>query len=52
MSKQKKLLILGSNGFLGKNVLKLVKEQNEYNLLQLRGKEELDLTKQSFSIPL
>ena len=32
MSKQKNLLILGSNGFLGKNVLKLVEEQNEYNL--------------------
>ena len=45
MSKQKKLLILGSKGFLGKNVLKLVEEKNEYNLLQLRGKEDLDLTK-------
>ena len=45
MSKQKKLLILGANGFLGINVVKLIEEKYEYKLLQLQGKDELDLTK-------
>lgn len=45
MEKKDNLLILGANGFLGKNVLGLLKNRNLFNLFKLNGKNELDLTK-------
>ena len=45
MENKKNLLILGSNGFLGKNVFELVKENKKFNIFDLKGKEDLDLTK-------
>ena len=45
MENRKNLLILGSNGFLGKNVFELVKQDKKFNIFDLKGKEDLDLTK-------
>tara|TARA_X000000368_G_scaffold63996_1_gene45538 strand:+ start:8477 stop:9415 length:939 start_codon:yes stop_codon:yes gene_type:complete len=45
MVKSKNLLILGANGFLGKNVISLLNERHDYKILKLNGKNELDLTK-------
>tara|TARA_A100001388_G_scaffold233939_1_gene187073 strand:- start:247 stop:1176 length:930 start_codon:yes stop_codon:yes gene_type:complete len=45
MENTKNLLILGSNGFLGKNVFELVKHDKRFNIFDLKGKEDLDLTK-------
>ena len=45
MENRKKILILGSNGFLGKNVFELVKQDKKFNIFDLKGKEDLDLTK-------
>lgn len=46
MLKKEKLLVLGANGFLGKNVSELLSKDDRYDLLFLNGKEDLDLTKQ------
>jgi GDP-L-fucose synthase len=43
--KSKNLLILGANGFLGKNVTSLLNEKYDYKIFKLNGKNELDLTK-------
>ena len=45
MNKSKNLLILGANGFLGKNIVNKLIEKNEYKVYQLNGKNDLDLTK-------
>ena len=45
MENKKNLLILGSNGFLGKNVFELVKKDKKFNIFDLKGKKDLDLTK-------
>lgn len=45
MTKKKNLLVLGANGFLGRNVVKILNFNHKYNVLKLHGKSELDLTK-------
>jgi nucleoside-diphosphate-sugar epimerase len=45
MGESKNLLILGANGFLGKNVTSLLEEKYDYKVYKLHGKDELDLTK-------
>jgi len=45
MSKLDKILILGANGFLGKNVIELLDSKYDYKVFKLHGKNELDLTK-------
>ncbi len=45
MVKSKNLLILGANGFLGRNVVSLLNEKYDYKIIKLNGKNELDLTK-------
>ena len=50
MENTKNLLILGSNGFLGKNVFELVKHDKRFNIFDLKGKEDLDLTKENTNL--
>ncbi len=45
MSVSGRLLILGANGFLGKNVIELLQDKYDYEVLKLDGKSDLDLTK-------
>ena len=39
-----KVLLVGSEGFLGGWVKKLLLEDNEHELVEIRGKNDLDIT--------
>jgi len=39
----KTILVIGTNGFVGQNVVRLLKEQNSHNLITISGKKELDI---------
>ena len=39
-----KVLVVGSNGFLGKHVKNLLHKENKYNVLEITGKEQVDIT--------
>ena len=39
-----KVLVVGSNGFLGKHVKILLEKENKYNVLEITGKEQVDIT--------
>ena len=39
-----KVLVVGSNGFLGGWVKKLLLEDNEHELIEIRGKNDLNIT--------
>ena len=39
-----KVLVVGSNGFLGKHVKTLLDKENKYNVLEITGKEQVDIT--------
>ena len=45
MIKTKNLLVLGANGFLGKNLVSKLNKTADYDIYQLNGKNDLDLTK-------
>ena len=45
MVKSKNLLVLGANGFLGKNLVSKLNGTINYKVYQLNGKNDLDLTK-------
>ena len=45
MVKSKNLLVLGANGFLGKNLVSKLNKTGNYDVYQLNGKADLDLTK-------
>ena len=45
MVESKNLLVLGANGFLGKNLVSKLSKTNIYDIYQLNGKNDLDLTK-------
>ena len=45
MIESKNLLVLGANGFLGKNLVSKLNETNNYKVYELNGKNDLDLTK-------
>lgn len=40
----KNLLVLGSKGFVGSNLLPLLKKEQEYSVIPVKGKSEIDLT--------
>lgn len=42
---KKKLLVLGSNGFLGKNLIEILRLKNEdiYDIYEIKGKKNLDI---------
>ena len=42
--KKMKVLVVGSNGFLGKHVKILLDKKNKYNVLEITGKEQVDIT--------
>ena len=39
-----KVLVVGSNGFLGKHVKALLNKENKYNILEITGKNHVDIT--------
>ena len=39
-----KVLVVGSSGFLGGWVKKLLLEDNEYDVIEIHGKKDLDIT--------
>ena len=39
-----KVLVVGSSGFLGKHVKNLLDKENKYNVLEITGKEQVDIT--------
>ena len=41
-----KVLVVGSSGFLGGWVKKLLIEDNEHEIIEIYGKKDLDITKQ------
>ena len=45
MIESKNLLVLGANGFLGKNLVSKLNKTTDYHVYQLNGKNDLDLTK-------
>lgn len=45
MIESKNLLVLGANGFLGKNLVSKLNKTTDYDVYQLNGKNDLDLTK-------
>ena len=45
MVESKNLLVLGANGFLGKNLVSKLNKTSNYDVYQLNGKNDLDLTK-------
>ena len=45
MVETKNLLVLGANGFLGKNLVSKLNKTTDYDIYQLNGKNDLDLTK-------
>ena len=45
MIETKNLLVLGANGFLGKNLVSKLNKTTDYDIYQLNGKNDLDLTK-------
>ena len=40
-----KVLIVGSNGFLGSHVKSILNNEYDYEVLQITGKEQIDVTK-------
>jgi len=40
-----KVLIVGSNGFLGSHVKSIINNEYDYEVLQITGKEQIDITK-------
>ena len=45
MVESKNLLVLGANGFLGKNLVSKLSKTSNYDVYRLNGKNDLDLTK-------
>ena len=45
MAESKNLLVLGANGFLGKNLVSKLNKTSNYDVYQLNGRSDLDLTK-------
>ena len=45
MVESKNLLVLGANGFLGKNLVSKLNKTSNYDVYQLNGRSDLDLTK-------
>ena len=41
-----KVLVVGSHGFLGKHVKTILDKENKYNVLEITGKEHVDITQQ------
>ena len=39
-----KVLVIGSNGFLGKHVKAILDKENKYNVLEIKGKNHVDIT--------
>lgn len=39
----KNVLLIGSDGFLGKNIKSVLKESNKYNFFEIRNSEDLDI---------
>ena len=40
-----KVLIVGSNGFLGSHVKSILDNEYDYEILEITGKKQLDITK-------
>ncbi len=43
-----KVLVVGSNGFLGKHVKSLIDSEEKYNVFEITGKDQVDLTRYEF----
>ena len=41
-----KVLVIGSHGFLGKHVKDILDKENKYNVLEITGKDHVDITQQ------
>lgn len=39
----KTILVIGTNGFVGQNVLRILQKQNSYNLVTISGKKQIDI---------
>ena len=42
--RDKNILVVGSSGFLGKNVVKNLKSRDNTSFVELKGKDDLDVT--------
>ena len=40
-----KVLVVGSNGFLGKHVKSLLDSEDKHHVLEITGKDQVDLTR-------